>query len=539
MDLFRLLSLTLVAGALADPTVQAQDKTGSLTQFINEYFANQWKVQKLTPAERTTDEEFIRRVTLDLIGRTATPEEVRAFLKTTAADKRAQLVDKLLASHEFASHRATTWTNWLLPRASTPQRYRDELHLWLEDATEKKKNYQQTVTSLIAATGKNNDNGAANFILGNLGMQFPMKDEATEGQYELVPATSRILRLFLGYRIVAFPLPDHPVHPDFKPEQFWGVNAFLRQVERASTPPAANVPGALPVLDLRDNPAFNKQGTITFKDLNGKTQTTVPVFLDGRKPTGDNKTRRQVLAEYVTSHPNFAKTYANRMWGHFFGRGLHERPAVDDFGSHHKLVHPELLDRLAKDLVASNYDAKQIVRQLCASDVYQLRSTTNATNAKDEAEVYFSRMPLKLMTPEQLVHSLFHAPADGKLVPVQAKARRSAYDHITRRLGDQEWDDLPFQERIIQNVVLINRKDINDVILTDKSGPVARALTLTTPEATLEELYLTALNRKPSEKEAAHIKGLIEKEKDPKELTQLWQDLYWALINSSEFILNH
>src|SRR5262249_54225234 len=156
------------------------------------------------------------------------------------------------------------------------------------------------------------------------------------------------------------------------------------------------------------------------------------------------------------SHDNFTKAYVNRMWGHFFGRGLHERPAVDDFGSHNKLVHPELLERLAKDFAGSGQDSKKLIRWICASDAYQLKSTSNATNAKEDTEIYLSRMPLKILTPEQLVESVWltlTSQAAGK--ETHRAFRQALSDHITRRVGDAEWDDLPAQERIIQNVVLI------------------------------------------------------------------------------------
>jgi hypothetical protein len=145
-------------------------------------------------------------------------------------------------------------------------------------------------------------------------------------------------------------------------------------------------------------------------------------------------------------------------------------------------------------------------------------------------------MPLKIVAPEQLLESLLVSiKGDEGMV---RKLRASGLEQIARRLGDADWDDQPAQERIIQNVVLINRKEINDAILTAKTGPVARAMALGDPGKIIEELYLSALNRRPTDKEAGQIKALIAKEKE-KDLTSLWQDLYWALLNSSEFILNH
>jgi hypothetical protein len=511
-----------------------QAKLDSTTEFINKYFADQWKTQKLTPADRCGDEEFIRRASLDLIGRIATAEEVRAFLADASADKRAKLIDKLMAAPERNHNIAGIWTNRLLGRSGPGLHARGQMYLWFEKQLNSPQyNLKDMAAQVIAGTGKTNDQGNVHFVLSHVGQAFPKEKYSTDGMFDMVPATTGTLRIFLGYRLVAYQLPDHPVHPDFKPDQFWGVNAFFRQVERLGQP--GEKPGA--VLELKDNTAFNKPGTVTYPDKDGKMQSVAAEFLGGKKLPADGKqSRREVLADFVTSHDNFSKTFVNRLWGHYFGRGLHDRATVDDFGSHHKLVHPELLDRLAKDLVANGYQTKKLVRAICTSDVYQLRSVSNPSNIKEETEVYFSRMPLKIMTPEQLLESVISSlkSEDG----LANKLRAGGQEHIARRVADAEWDDLPAQERIIQNVVLINRKDINDAVLTSKTGPVTRALAQKTPEKTLEELYLTALNRRPTEKESNQIKGLLEKEKD-KDATALWQDLYWALLNSSEFILNH
>ncbi len=326
-----------------------QAKLDSTTEFINKYLADQWKAQKLTPADRCGDEEFIRRASLDLIGRVASADEVRAFLANASPSSRVQLIDKLLASPEHVRNVAGLWTNWLLGRSGPGAQARAQLYHWLnETLTSPKFNYKDMVSQLIAGTGKTNEQGNVHFVLSHLGQSFPKEKYAADGMFDMVPATSRTLRIFLGYRLVAYQLPDHPVHPDFKPDQFWGVDGFYRQVERVGQP---NEKAAF---ELKDNPEFNKAGTVTYQDKDGKAQTAAAVFLDGKKLPADGKqSRRQVLAGYTTGHDNFSKAFVNRVWGHFFGRGLHERAAVDDFGSHHKVMHPELLDRLAKDFVAT------------------------------------------------------------------------------------------------------------------------------------------------------------------------------------------
>src|SRR5262249_42451283 len=128
---------------------------------------------------------------------------------------------------------------------------------------------------------------------------------------------------------------------------------------------------------------------------------------------GEKLSRRESLTRFIVNHENFTKAFVNRMWGHFFGHGLGELPAVDDFGEHNKIVHPELLDRLAKDFAGTgHYDPKHLIRWICNSDAYQLSCAVNKTNEKTEKfdpEPYFSRMILKSLSPEQLFESLLVA----------------------------------------------------------------------------------------------------------------------------------
>src|SRR5262249_7456134 len=141
----------------------------------------------------------------------------------------------------------------------------------------------------------------------------------------------------------------------------------------------------------------------------GVFEETKASFLDtkDRIPSDYSGTRREALAGFIVKHDQFPKALVNRMWAHFFGRGLNEQATPDDFGDHNKLVHPELLDKLAKDFATyGRYDLKQLITWICNSRPYQLSCVANDTNGKPEHEVFFSRMLLKNMSPEQLFGSL-------------------------------------------------------------------------------------------------------------------------------------
>src|SRR5262245_49532214 len=173
----------LALGICFEPTAAQQPKGDPTTEFINDYLAKSWMKNGLTPAELTGDEEFIRRVSLDIVGRVATPDEVRTFLKDTSADKRSKLVDRLLASEEYARHWAGLWTNWLLPRSGTSFAQRRALYGWLtKQLTPAKQSYKGLVETLIAASGKSDSEPAVNFALAHLGKEFPADKRADEGQ---------------------------------------------------------------------------------------------------------------------------------------------------------------------------------------------------------------------------------------------------------------------------------------------------------------------------------------------------------------------
>ena len=381
--MFPTRSLPLAALAALASALPAQDaKPDAATQLINQQLAAAWKAEKLTPADKTSDEEFLRRVSLDLIGRIPTVDELDAFPKDPAADKRAKLVDKLLASPEHLRYWADLWVSWLMPPTSH-RLSRDQLHLWLEEALKARMPYNEMATKLMTATGKTNDNGAVNYVLANLGdPQLPAK-RAEEGQFDVVPITRHSLRLFLGYRL-NYDLPEKAEDSDWQPKHFWSANVFFRQVERLGTVPLGTpLPSA--ILELKDNPEHNKKGVVTYANTDGTQVAAEPAFLDGKKIAADFKgSRRQAYAELVTAHPNFAKAHVNRLWGLFFGRGLCLGPAVDDFNIQNKVVHAGLLDGLAKELVASKYDTRKLIRAICLSDAYQLKSTANATNAQPQ-----------------------------------------------------------------------------------------------------------------------------------------------------------
>ncbi|MCS6896668.1 MAG: DUF1549 and DUF1553 domain-containing protein [Nitrospira sp.] len=613
-----------VGSADGAETIQPQ------TQLINEELAKAWKAADLKPSKKATDFEFVRRAFIDIIGRIPTVEEVRDF--TEGSPNRTKLIHRLLYERDYkprfservnpkdpksvvsydyaaehARHFSNLWTVWLMTRGGVADVYHDQMALWLEEQFLKNTPWNEIVRQLLTATGKTNENGAVAFVMAHLGEQVPRDKQMEDGRFDAIPITSRVTRLFLGIQTNCIQCHDHPFNTEWKQDNFWGVNAFFRQVERDGTPaPAESAQGkkkmvANPV-GLRDNPELNKSGRIFFERRSGIVTAAKPNFLPDLKelesegsvpkrpiPPGSSKTRREHLAEYIVKHDNFAKAYVNRLWAHFFGRGLNELPAADDFGAHNKVVHPELLNRLAEEFIKYGYDTKKLIEWICNSDAYSLSYQANGLpdgkggNAKDEAAPYFTRMMLKAMSPEVLFESLEVATRlDAAPDKDAKKAKREAWlAKLTRNFGDDEGNEVTFNGTIIQALLMMNGPELNsEISRKDGTSAIDKAMNKHRTGAgynewgVVSELYLMALARRPSDtimvsiprrdpktgqeiidrktgkpvigatmSEAAFLRNQIaelrKRARGPQDYRAFFEDLFWSLLNTNEFILNH
>jgi hypothetical protein len=633
----RPFGLALLTLALAIPAWAADVSTPPQTTIINEELSKAWAAAELKPSKKASDYEFVRRAFIDIAGRIPTVEEVRDFAEYDASpNKRVKLVHRLLYekeykpkgpgggairldpkdpkalmtfdySGEYARHMSQVWRVWLMTRGGVADVYHDSLELWLEDHFTKNTPWNDIVRQLISATGKTSENGAAAFVMSHLGEAVPNDKQMEDGRFDMVPITSRVTRLFLGVQTNCIQCHDHPFNPEWKQDNFWGVNAFFRQVERQGTPALNEANGgqkkmmALPVT-LTDNANLNKNQRIFFERRSGVMFATKPNFLPNLAelenegtmprrsiPEGANKSRREHLADFILQHDNFAKAYVNRMWAHFFGRGMNELPASDDFGGHNKLVHPDLLNKLAEEFVKYGYDSKKLIEWICASDAYNLTYQANGlaegkgSNAKDEAAPYFTRMALKSMSPEALFDSLEIATRlDAAPDKDAKKTKRDRWmAKLVRNFGDDEGNEMTFNGTIIQALLMMNGDELNSEInRSGGSSTVDKAMNRFKNNrggydemAVINELYLTALGRKPSSvgtiyvprkdpktgKELFDSKGkplmsgptseaqflsmqvtdLRKRGAGPQQYKLFFEDVFWSLLNTSEFILNH
>jgi hypothetical protein len=541
------------------PAFKQEPFKAEVVQTINKRIEEGWKANKLTPSEVCSDHEFIRRASLDIIGRIAKVDEIDHFLKDPKETRRALLIDRLLKKDEYATNFANLWSNWLLTRSGPFGRgeYHRQMHTWLGEQFSLNRKYDDIVRALLTAKGKNgDDNGAVNFILAHLGEPVPQNNRGEEGNFDMVPITSRITRLFLGIQTQCCQCHDHPFDARLKQQHYWGVNVFLRQVKREGQPAMRRRDPQFPPLTLSDDTGVNRKSTVPFEKRNMVILNANPTFFDVRISRDEFKSegfnRREKLAELILGHENFPKAIVNRMWGHFFGRGF--TSPVDDFNEQNAVSHPELLNELADKFKNYGYNQQDLIRWICNSQPYQLKSSANATNDKPDAEPFFSRMLLKPMSPEQLIESLEVAiyPPPKALTPEAAKkvqeAKAKRHDAWMGRLitnfGDDEGNEVTFNGTIIQALLMMNGQDINGAI-TDKEGTVAMMMERRAAPATnITYLYLATLNRPPLQnKDINEIRAVLScfplyktADKDP---AAPYHDLLWALLNSNEFLLNH
>ncbi len=530
---------------------------------INKLSAEKWKENNIVPSRYADDYEFVRRASLDIIGRIAKPEEIDVFLKDPKETRRSKLIERLLDSDEYPRHWANLWANWLLSRSGVFGRgtYHEYLTTWLEDQIGQNKSYASMVKSLLTASGENNDTAkgaASNFILAHVGENVPRDHRGEEGQFQMVPLTSRITRIFLGTQVQCAQCHDHPFYSNIKQEHFWGVNAFLRQVVREGQPPQmGNRMMAFGKLTLKDDESVAKDALVYFEKRNGVILTARAEFL----PSGEEKhgaqmpvgtkgvERREKLADYVIEHPQFPKAIVNRMWGVFFGRGFVN--PIDDFNDQNQPSNPELLDELASTFKNYNYDQKKLIRWICNSNPYNLSCVANKTNDKPEQEALFSRMIMKAMSPEQLFESLMVATkaeaAESKTGKKDLKDKWLG--NLISNFGDDEGNEVNFNGTVVQALLMMNGKDINDAITRKDKGTVALAVEAGTraraEKVAIAYMFKCALNREPTKKELDTIvpqfafrnRGLGMN--DIRNPNRRYEDLFWALLNSNEFILNH
>ena len=557
---------TLLAGAglglgVASAAAPAADEHYGLPQvkYINEQVAAGWADAEIQPSAAATDGEWCRRLHLDVIGRIPSTDELQRFLSDSTPGKRKALVDRLLGDDyidEYARNWTDVWTTVLIGRDVANERVnRSGMRQYLRRAFSKNIPYDQFMEELVTATGANANrkdvdgfNGATNFIAGK------MEEMGVENA---VQATAKTAQIFLGLQVQCTQCHNHPFNKG-KQNQFWEMNAFFRQ-----TRALRRFDGSRDVqwVELVDEDWAGEGGNAEEAELyyelrNGLMKVAYPVFVDGTEisksgylpgkmddgtPYGVH--RRRELAKLIKGSPYFSKAIVNRIWGHFLGYGF-TKP-VDDLGEHNPPSHPELLDGLAERFREQSFDLKGLVRWIVLSRPYALSSRAAGGNVKDDPALgekpKFSHFYLRQMQAEQLYESLLTATQADKTQSGEeaAKKKDQWMSQFVIAFGTDEGDDATtFNGSIPQVLMMFNGDLIKQATSTGKGGFLdVVATSAAAPKAKIETLYLAALSRKPSTKELSAANAMLAARKG--DVIGSLQDIWWAVLNSNEFIINH
>lgn len=472
---------------------------------------------RLLPSGVCDDETYLRRVTIDITGQLPTEQEYLEFVADKDPEKRRKLVDRLLERKEFAEIWAMKWSELLLVR-STNQVDAKSIFLyssWLTDKISDNVPLDQMVRELLMASGGTFTSPATNYY---------------QVERDTLKTAENTAQVFMGLRIQCAQCHNHPFDR-WTMDDYYSFAAFFAQVGRKQGE------------DYRETIVYDRRGGETQHPVTKKSMP--PKYLGGPVAETAGRDRRAALAEWLTStdNPFFAQNTANRIWEHFFGIGIVD--PVDDVRVSNPASNPELLNALAKKLVEYKYDFKQLVRDICASQAYQRSVERNPSNELDEKN--FAHGSVRRIRAESLLDCICQvteAPEKFRGLPLGAKATQisdgatSTYflDTFGRapRLSVCSCD-VRTEPTLSQSLHLLNGPTTSAKIT---QGAVVRKLLAAgkTPEQVIETLYIRCLTRRPTAEEMERLMTLVKQDKNPE--TGLI-DIFWALLNSREFVFNH
>jgi hypothetical protein len=485
--------------------------------FIDGFVLERLKKLNIAPSELADDAEYLRRVYLDVIGTLPTPAEARRFFADKNADRRARLVEELLERPEFADYWALTWSDVLrVDRQALGHKQAYAFYRWIRDSIRRNKPFDQFARELLTADGPLAESPPAAFY----------KTTAKPGD-----AASSLTQIFLGLRIACAECHHHPFDR-WGQADYYGMQAFFTQLAVKSS--------------AHGEALYASGDAVTKHPRTGAViqPHALGVPAPAQAPAAD---RRQVLADWLTTpqNPWFARNLANRTWAHFFGRGLID--PVDDVRDTNPPSNPELLDALARHVVDTHFDLKQLVRTITGSRTYQLASKPNTTNIRDASS--FSRAYFRRLDAEVLLDMVSQTTGIEERFTGAVPGTRaiqlwdSKVNHYflklfgrPQRLSACECERI-HEPSVAQVLHLLNAPEIH-AKLTHERGRVAGLVREMSDDAALvEELYLTYLSRLPAAGERQM--ALAHLSRDRSSRRQAAEDLAWSLMNTLEFVFNH
>jgi len=486
--------------------------------WVDDLVDTKLKSLRVAPSNVCDDETFLRRVTIDLVGLLPTEEERSEFLADKAQDKRSEYVERLLSRKEFVDLWVMKWAEILQIRSINnivDKKGALLYHQWLDRRIASNQPLNKMVRDLITASGGTFENPPTNYY---------------QAERDTLKLTENVAQAFLGMRIQCAQCHNHPFDR-WTMDDYYGFAAFFAQIGRKRAD------------DPRETIIYNSGGGGMKHPVSG--QTVAPKYLGGGKAEVTNGDRREAVAEWLVSskNPFFAKRIANLVWTHFFGRGIVHEP--DDFRVSNPPVNGPLLDALASHLVKSEWDFRELVREIVNSKTYQRECDTNDTNLLDNSN--FSHSAVRRIRAEVLLDILaqvtetknkFPGLPEGARAVQVADGRTSTYFLTT--FGRATREDVcscavSMDPSLSQALHLLNGDVGNQRI--QQGGVIDRWIKEGRPDTEIiDELFVRCYGRFPQERERVETLVAVQAGAGRK---QALEDVFWALLNSPEFIFNH
>ncbi len=486
--------------------------------YIDKFVHDKLRKLRVAPSEICTDEEYLRRAYLDIVGVLPTVEQYHAFMKSQDSRKRDKLVDELLNRKEFVELWVMKWAELLQIRTVNNRvSYKPMLRYynWLQEKIASNTPMDQLVQELLASKGGTFSNPATNYY---------------QAETNTLKTSENVAQVFMGMRLQCAQCHNHPFDR-WTMDDYYSFANFFSQIGRKRAE------------DPRETIIYNR-GSGEVRHPVGN-RVLPPKFLGGATPDVKGKDRREVMARWLASadNPYFATNLSNIVWSHFLGRGIIDE--VDDVRVSNPAVNAELLEELGKRFTDYKYDFKKLVRDICTSRTYQLATKSNPTNESDDRN--FSHAALRRMRAEVLLDCVSQVtdtqnkfrglPAGARAVQI-ADGNTSTYFLTAFGRAKRESVcacEVKIEPNLSQALHLLNGDTGNGKI--EQGKLVERRLAeKKTPSEIIEELYIRCLTRKPTTTEIASLTTILEEEKDDK---RVLNDIFWALLNSGEFLFNH
>lgn len=481
---------------------------------------NHAKLRKLRilPSEVCSDEEYLRRVFVDITGTMPTVEDHDLFVADVDPLKREKLVDQLLQRKEFVDIWVMKWAELLQVRTIANRVEKKPMlayYNWLKEKIASNTPTDKMVQEILGSRGGSFASPATNYY---------------QTETETLKTAENVAQVFMGMRIQCAQCHNHPFDK-WTMDDYYSFAAFFSQI------------GRKPGEDPRETIIFNSGGGEVNHLVGGRAMK--PKFLGGAEPDLAGRDRREVLAQWLASpeNPYFAKNLANIVWSHFFGRGIINE--VDDVRVSNPPVNGELLDELGKKFTEYNYDFRKLVRDICTSRTYQLSTKTNETNDSDHRN--FAHSELRRIRAEVMLDCIsIVTTTQDKFpgLPVGARAVQIAdgntATYFLTTFGRAKREtvcscEVKMEPNLSQALHLING-DTTNAKIAQGQLIATRLKEGKTPSDIIGELYLRCFSRRPTEQELATLVALVGEQQNSQESLE---DVFWSMLNSREFLFNH